>query len=131
MEKEREILTKQYFPELRVLCEQSGLSFVPIDLRWGEENDPYSSISIHSSAQASRSRTRKMHLSFICVFMKLSAPISSVQAQVTTTHCILTSLTVGFYAQRYGWNGTGDALLMKNYERAKDVCSAMFYCNDH
>ena len=35
MEKEREILTKQYFPELRVLCEQSGLTFVPIDLRWG------------------------------------------------------------------------------------------------
>jgi nephrocystin-3 len=35
MEKEREILTKQYFPELRVLCEQNGLSFVPIDLRWG------------------------------------------------------------------------------------------------
>ena len=35
MEKEREILTKQYFPELRVLCEQAGLTFVPIDLRWG------------------------------------------------------------------------------------------------
>ena len=22
-------------PELRVLCEQAGLTFVPIDLRWG------------------------------------------------------------------------------------------------
>eukprot|EP00042_Codosiga_hollandica_P055308 m.771189 g.771189 ORF g.771189 m.771189 type:complete len:1360 (+) comp59089_c0_seq3:331-4410(+) len=35
MEKEREILTRDYFPELRVKCEQHGLIFVPIDLRWG------------------------------------------------------------------------------------------------
>lgn len=35
MERERDLLTKLYFPELRVMCEQAGLTFVPIDLRWG------------------------------------------------------------------------------------------------
>lgn len=35
METERDILTKHYFPELSVMCEQAGLTFVPIDLRWG------------------------------------------------------------------------------------------------
>ncbi len=36
MELEREILTREYFPELRVRCENHGLTFVPIDLRWGQ-----------------------------------------------------------------------------------------------
>ena len=37
MEEERTTLTKLYFPELRALCESAGLTFVPIDLRWGKE----------------------------------------------------------------------------------------------
>eukprot|EP01147_Barroeca_monosierra_P008204 gene8204-808_t len=35
MEEERAELTRVYFPELRALCEAVGLTFVPIDLRWG------------------------------------------------------------------------------------------------
>ncbi|EGD80246.1 hypothetical protein PTSG_10922 [Salpingoeca rosetta] len=35
MEDERTTLTKLYFPELRAMCEAEGLTFVPIDLRWG------------------------------------------------------------------------------------------------
>jgi len=35
MEKERELLTKKYFPKLAVKCEKAGFFFVPVDLRWG------------------------------------------------------------------------------------------------
>ena len=39
MEEERALLTKLYFPELRVMCQNAGLQFVPIDLRWGIQHE--------------------------------------------------------------------------------------------
>ena len=76
MEREREILTKQYFPELRVLCEQAGLTFVPIDLRWGWD---VLTVARRTAAQASRSRTQQTRSSSIFVSMRLSDPISLVR----------------------------------------------------
>eukprot|EP01137_Pigoraptor_chileana_P001550 Opistho-2@39337 len=35
MEEERECLTKKYFKELRHQCEQAGIFFTIVDLRWG------------------------------------------------------------------------------------------------
>ncbi|XP_041473273.1 TPR repeat-containing protein DDB_G0287407-like [Lytechinus variegatus] len=35
LEEERELLTKQYWPELAHLCQKSGYEFVPVDMRWG------------------------------------------------------------------------------------------------
>ncbi|XP_071479087.1 TPR repeat-containing protein DDB_G0287407-like [Diadema antillarum] len=35
LEEERELLTKQYWPELAHLCQRSGYEFVPVDMRWG------------------------------------------------------------------------------------------------
>ncbi len=35
MQKERDILNAEVFPELRYFCEKEGLILVPVDLRWG------------------------------------------------------------------------------------------------
>ena len=35
MHRERDILTKHVFPQLRKLCEERGVGFVDVDLRWG------------------------------------------------------------------------------------------------
>ena len=35
MREEREILVKQIFPQLRKLCEQRGVTWSDVDLRWG------------------------------------------------------------------------------------------------
>ena len=35
MEAERELLTKQYFPTLKSLCNTHGVQFIPVDMRWG------------------------------------------------------------------------------------------------
>lgn len=35
LEEERELLTKQYWPELAHFCQKAGYQFVPVDMRWG------------------------------------------------------------------------------------------------
>ena len=35
MKEEREILAKQIFPQIRKICEDRGVTFTDIDLRWG------------------------------------------------------------------------------------------------
>lgn len=35
MQEEREVLTKQIFPQLRKLCEERGITWSEVDLRWG------------------------------------------------------------------------------------------------
>lgn len=35
MEGEREELTRKYFPQIHHLCNQYGVTFVAVDLRWG------------------------------------------------------------------------------------------------
>jgi nephrocystin-3 len=35
MEKEREELTRQYFPQLQHLCSSKGIQFAAVDMRWG------------------------------------------------------------------------------------------------
>ncbi|XP_041377326.1 TPR repeat-containing protein DDB_G0287407-like [Gigantopelta aegis] len=35
MEEEREELTRKYFPQIRHLCNERGIHFVPVDMRWG------------------------------------------------------------------------------------------------
>ena len=35
MQAEREVLVKQVFPELRKLCDERGVVFTDVDLRWG------------------------------------------------------------------------------------------------
>ena len=35
MEEEREELTRKYFPQIHHLCNERGVEFVPVDMRWG------------------------------------------------------------------------------------------------
>ena len=35
MQRERELLVKQVFPELRRICAQRSVTFTEVDLRWG------------------------------------------------------------------------------------------------
>ncbi|NOZ19832.1 MAG: DUF4062 domain-containing protein [Planctomycetes bacterium] len=39
MQEEREELVKHVFPQLRKLCEERGVTFVDVDLRWGVTNE--------------------------------------------------------------------------------------------
>ncbi|EDV22418.1 uncharacterized protein TRIADDRAFT_59003 [Trichoplax adhaerens] len=49
MEKEREELTKFYFPHIHDMCNNRGYQFIPVDLRWGitkESTSKYQTIGI-------------------------------------------------------------------------------------
>lgn len=49
MEKEREELTKFYFPQIHDMCNNRGYQFIPVDLRWGitkESTSSYQTIAI-------------------------------------------------------------------------------------
>ncbi len=39
MHDEREVLTKQIFPQLRKLCEERGVTLTEVDLRWGVNDE--------------------------------------------------------------------------------------------